>query len=577
MNKKIIGINFGHNATVALIKDGEILSCVSEERFNKIKNSTGFPFMALNYVLKKYGSDISKYVLSQQHPWGYRGMKKNNFKSISVGKCIPKLSAKEKFIPEYYYHTMKKKMLNSIKEIEKNKKLKKEMEEYFEKILKTSKEKIIYLDHHTAHAFSTPFFQKNPQDEILVFTLDGEGDALCGSVRIIKNGKEKILSEINKAYSIGYLYSAITTFLGMKANEHEFKVMGLAPYSQKKYYEEIIPIFKEILWLNDKNEFESKIPTPIIDNYLADKLLYHRFDNISGAIQTYTENIVVEWITNWIKKTNIKNIGLAGGVFMNVKMNQKISDLDLVEKITITPSGGDESTAIGACFYGSIIDGHQIKHIKDIYLGTEYSDEQIFDVIKNLSKNKYEISKKTDIELAVAELLANNEVVARFSGKMEFGARALGNRSILSNPSTFENVRIINAMIKNRDFWMPFASSIIEEDKDKYIVDNKKTDAPYMIITFDTKKPAHDELQGSIHPYDKSVRPQIVTKKDNPKYHKLINYFREKTGIGAVLNTSFNLHGEPNVESPVDAVRTLENSGLKHLAIGSFLVSKKIK
>ena len=174
----------------------------------------------------------------------------------------------------------------------------------------------------------------------------------------------------------------------------------------------------------------------------------------------------------------------------------------------------------------------------------------------------------------MALLLSQNEVVARFDGRMEFGARALGNRSILANPSSFQNIELINSAIKNRDFWMPFTPSILEEDMSRYIVNSGKMEAPYMCITFDTTEEARKDIPAAIHPRDKTARPQCVIESWNPGYHKLISEFNRLTGIGAVLNTSFNLHGEPNVCSPEDAIHTIDSSGLKYLSIGPFLLSK---
>ena len=216
------------------------------------------------------------------------------------------------------------------------------------------------------------------------------------------------------------------------------------------------------------------------------------------------------------------------------------------------------------------------KKIENLYLGTEYSDEEIEEYLrKNGYFNKYLIEKPDNLNKKVAELLVQNKIVSRFAGKMEFGARALGNRSILANPSSYETVRIINEMIKNRDFWMPFAATILKEESNQYLINKKNIEAPFMSITFNTTIKAQRELTAAIHPYDKTSRPQILDKKTNPDYYEIISEFKKLTGIGAILNTSFNLHGEPNVESPKDALYTFDQSGLGCMVIGSFLLSKK--
>jgi carbamoyltransferase len=591
MNKAdIMGIHYGHNATACLIQNGKVACCVSEERFNRIKNSTGFPFMAIEYIKKNFRPEIDCYVLTQKYFWGYEYLKKYNFQPMrhnfnypeNNGALSLKTMLKFRLFPNFFYDRYSEKIKKAIFEAEKNTKKITEMKDGFSDLLKTEKNKILYLDHHLSHALSTIFFLKNLSDKTLIFTLDGEGDGLSSSVNVLENKNIKTISQSNKNHSLGYLYQEVTAHLGMKPGEHEFKVMGLAPYAKKEYCEKITPIFEKILYLNKDGQFESKIPMPIVRHYLRDSLYPHRFDNVAGAIQKFTEDITIKWIKYWIKKTGIKNIGVAGGVFMNVKMNQKISELPEVASLSITPSAGDETTALGACFHGYRkycedrginID---ISPINNLYLGSEYSDK---DIEKYLRENncfyEFAIEKPENLNKAVAQLLAKNKVVARFSGRMEFGARALGNRSILSNPSSFENIRIINEMIKNRDFWMPFATSIIEEEKNEYIIDNNKTDSSFMAVTFQTTPRAEKELVAAIHPYDKTSRPQIVKKKINKDYYEIISEFKKITGIGGILNTSFNLHGEPNVESPADAIKTFAKSGLTHLTIGPYLISKK--
>jgi carbamoyltransferase len=266
---------------------------------------------------------------------------------------------------------------------------------------------------------------------------------------------------------------------------------------------------------------------------------------------------------------------------MNVKLNQKISEVSEVKSLTVVPSAGDESTVLGACLYGYLeatknSDHQKVWGVKDLYLGTEYCESEISKELDKLgARNRFKIEKPANINIRIAKLLAENNVVARMDGRMEFGARALGNRSILANPSKFEQVKVINEMIKNRDFWMPFAASVLEEDAERYFINPKKIPASFMAITFNTRAIAWRDLQAAIHPYDRTCRPQIVSKSTNPAYYEIINEFKKLTGIGGILNTSFNLHGEPNVESVVDALHTLNDSGLSYLALGPFLISKK--
>ncbi|MFH0892345.1 MAG: carbamoyltransferase C-terminal domain-containing protein [Candidatus Falkowbacteria bacterium] len=588
-NSNIISIHYGHNASVALMQDGKITFAVSEERFNRIKNSTGFPELSLRYIKDKFTSEIDYYVMTQELPLGYQYLKKRGFKSSAYNTAYSKTEKdislknilKFKLFPGYFYKRAKEQLISSTENIDNNDKF--EMEEYFSKFLEVEKNNIVHLDHHLCHAYSTPLFLEDPKEKTLVFTLDGEGDGLCATVNIFEKNEIKTISKINRIHSLGYLYREVTAFMGMKPDEHEFKVMGMAPYAKEKYAETLLPIFKNILDLNNKDEFEcKKIPMQLIKYYLRDNLTYERFDNIAGAIQKFTEDITYEWVKRWVVKTGIKKIAVAGGVFMNVKMNQKIAEMPEVEQFSVTPSAGDESLVLGGCLYGyqkfcrNNNYNCKIEPVKTYYLGTEYGEREIKNFLdQNGYFIKHTISKPEKLNKLIAELLAKNEVVARFDGKMEFGARALGNRSILSNPASYENIRIINEMIKNRDFWMPFATSIAEEYADEYIYNPKRTNGRYMVITYDTAEKASKELIAALHPYDKTSRPQLVNKELSPAYHEIIEEFRKLTGIGGILNTSFNLHGEPNVEGPKDAMHTFEDSGLKYLVMGPYLIQKK--
>tara|TARA_B100000475_G_scaffold196300_1_gene173763 strand:+ start:1 stop:810 length:810 start_codon:yes stop_codon:yes gene_type:complete len=268
---------------------------------------------------------------------------------------------------------------------------------------------------------------------------------------------------------------------------------------------------------------------------------------------------------------------MSGGVAQNIKANKCISELDNLNQLFIPPGPGDESICIGAAWLQFLKRGGKIKDIPiqtNGYLGPSFNSYEIESELKKVDLNHFEIKKVEAKE--IAKLLANSEVVARFSKEpMEFGARALGNRSILADPRKQETINYINKLVKMRDFWMPFAPSILEERQEDYIVNPKNIDARYMAIGFDSTALAKEHLSAGLHPFDKTMRPQVVKAKDNNSYHLLIKEFEKITGVGALLNTSFNIHGEPIVGSPRDAIDTLSRCGLKHLYIGDFLVSKK--
>ncbi len=266
---------------------------------------------------------------------------------------------------------------------------------------------------------------------------------------------------------------------------------------------------------------------------------------------------------------------------MNVKMNKLIGELPEVESLFVFPSCGDESNSLGAAWAAWAQACQQAGREANMapcgptYWGAEFGDA---DVDQALAKYRFtkqvKVTPCDNIERRCAELLAKGEVVARCKGRMEFGARALGNRSILADPARWETVHTINAMVKKRDFWMPFAPSILAEQADRYLVNPKKLDSPYMILAFDSVAANQPALAAAVHPYDKSCRPQVVRREWNPDYHRLIEAYSELTGHGAILNTSFNLHGFPIVYRPEEAMEVFDRSGLRYLAVGNVMVEQ---
>ncbi len=581
----ILGLNIGHNATASLLKDGEIASIVSEERFSRIKNHHGIPFKSIDFVLKENKikiEDVDLIVLDDQYP-----IEKNPKFSHNFFNSYTKKSIKNKILsylgykyPYIFgkYHKIKEALSKNSKEKVINK-LKYELSN----ILNINRDKIIIKDHHLMHTFST-IGNLTADKKWLIFTLDGEGSGLCATINVWDGKVLKIISRSNKTASLGYFYGLATLYLGMKPLEHEFKVMGLAPYAKSHNIDKVYPKIRSLFKIDDNLEFHSSFSMPFADHFFMKEMKFVRFDTLAAAVQKLTEDLCCEWISKAIKKTGINNIALSGGVFMNVKANKKISELPEVKNIIIMPSSGDESNAIGSCFYGYKLFSEKNKisfspkPLKDLYLGPEYDNIYIENLIKRLNLNiKYKIKKVRDINSIIAQLLAKGEIVARCSGKSEWGARALGNRSILANPKDQDTIRILNETIKDRDFWMPFTPSILDLFEKRYIINQKKIFPPYMAITFDSTFQAKKDMPAAMHPYDFTIRPQIATKEYNSDYYEIIEKFSKLTKIGAVLNTSFNLHGEPNVLTPEDALNTLENSSLKYLAMEDYLFEKKQK
>lgn len=588
MNEYILGLNFGHDATVVLIKDGEVIEAMMEERFTRVKKYVGFPHEALDYLKQKYAIDKFSHVFVDAKDTGYHIINskeeviryRNNYPD---GRRFKKAIISLSSLGSLVYKT--KDFLNHANFILQDRKttVNKFLEREFPGAIITN------VPHHLSHAWAAIPFLKDVSKRHLIFTLDGEGDGLCGSINIYEKNDIKVLHEFKHIHSLGLLYGSVVDLLGMTRNEHEFKVMGLAPYAKASSGEKVYKKLRELLWFDaEAMELKSTIDMRRATSYLLSHDFHqHRFDSLAYGIQKLTEELVKEIVKTSIAKYNCADIALGGGVFMNVKANQYLREMPEVKSLVVPPSCGDESIAIGNAVYGyqqlhnkSLVG---LKPITNLYLGSSYSNDEIKKAIDEYKFEApvvttfFDAKSESTIEKKVAELLAQNQVIGRFKGRAEWGARALGNRSILANPSSRENVKLINEMIKGRDFWMPFATSLLYEKRNDYLVDADAYLAPFMAITFKTKPKAHTDLIAALHPYDLTSRPQMVEQKINPEYHALISHFEKLTGVGGILNTSFNLHGEPNVEQPVDAIRTFMLSGLPYLAIGDYLLQKTSK
>lgn len=576
----VLAIQGGHNSTAALLTDGKIIGCVSEERFTRIKNCSDFPLKSIEWLLKF--AKISSKELDAVAFCG-RTVIIPSKKAKNPG-TISKLYGFLEYQSGPFYEILRK--AKHIYDKKWGKETLKEGEAILKKHFGIPKEKIIFVDHHLCHAYSAYFGQSSDEKESLILTLDGEGDECCATVNVAKKRNIIRIAETWKGHSLGYIYSLTTKFLGMTPLEHEYKVMGLAPYASSKVEKYFLKtydkVFKNIIWLDEKNPltFKSKFPTNRFELHLKKTCVGERFDNVAGALQYLTEELVKDWVRAAIKKTGISNVYTGGGVFMNVKMNMALSQLPEIKSLKVLPSCGDESNPIGAAYftYLKICEEKNqkpnIQPIKDLYLGPGFDDEVESYIKKKKLDKKYNV-RRADARM-VAELLAKGEVVARCVGRQEWGARSLGNRAIMANPSDLRYVWQINEQIKMRDFWMPFAPSVLKEREADYIENPKKISAPYMIMAFNSTQKAKTELRAAMHQADFTLRPQLVERDWNERYYDIIKEFEKLTGIGGILNTSFNLHGKPIVSTPKDAVEeTFENSGLPHLLLGDYLISKQ--
>lgn len=367
----------------------------------------------------------------------------------------------------------------------------------------------------------------------------------------------------------------------MKPDEHEYKVMGLAAYSKSKYYKEPLEVFQNTMYVDGLGFAYKETPSDLYF-YFRDRLEGYRFDSIAGAIQKYTEDILVQWVDNALKATKAKRVCFGGGVAMNIKAMMEIAKLPEVEEIFICPTPSDESLAMGAAYVAM----HDIctsrgqnpalylKPLKSAYLGPDATPAEVKKVVELAKLKGYVVNERPSMGY-VAQLLADGKVIGRCVGRSEFGARALGNRSIIADPRNLNVMKIINEKVKSRDFWMPFAPSLLEEKTDDYIVNPKRLEAPYMTIAFETKSTVWNDLKAAVHQYDLTVRPQVVTKETNSEYYDLLLEFYKLTGVGGVLNTSFNVHGEPIVQTPNDAFDVFERTNLDVLQLAGYLIERR--
>jgi len=573
MSTSVLGIHNGHNASAAVIEDGILAFALQEERLSRIKNHGGLPAQALVACAGFLGSGDDGNIAAAL---GGHNLTRCDWRRDDIlrsyGLRSPGVVGRAKRIARK--NGLISNSVNRIKITG--------IEEELRALLAKPQLRASSFDHHLCHAAAAYFGWGKMDERVLLLTCDGAGDSVCATVNVGEGGRIERLASVEESHSIGALYGKVTYLLGMVPMEHEYKLMGLAPYAEKsREAQRIAADFEQIFEFDPHNPMlwrrtNGCPPLQFAAEYLAERLLRKRFDHVAGGIQLFVERFLVRWVQACVAATGIRKLALSGGVFMNVKANQKILELPEVEEMFVFPSCGDETNAMGAAWLLSREGrGNIPEPLKHLYLGPEYSESESEAALRGYQfREPVQIREEADVEHAVALLLSQGRIVARFKGRGEFGARALGNRSILANASQPEAVKTINEMIKCRDFWMPFAPSVLAERSDDYFEKPKPMPAPYMIMTFDTRPEKRAAISAAIHPCDHTGRPQEVSEDSNADYYRLLKYYEEITGEGLILNTSFNLHGEPVVCTPEDALRVFDLSGLEHLALGNFLLSK---
>ncbi len=591
----ILGISaFYHDSAAALIKDGDIIAAAQEERFSREKHDARYPFNAVEYVLKDSNLKLSEidHIVFFEKPFlkferlleTYLAFAPKGFKSFSLSMPI--------WLREKLFQ--KKFLFDNLKQHDEN----------FKDI-----DKIKFSEHHYSHAASA--FFPSPFQEAIVLTLDGVGEWATTTVAIGKDNNLKMLKEIHFPHSLGLLYSAFTYYTGFKVNSGEYKVMGLAPYGKPKYKDLIIEklmdlkndgsfrlnmkYFNYATGLTMTNKKFSDLFGEPARNPKKDLLTQFHMD-IASSIQAVTEEIVLRITKNLAEEYKVKNLCLAGGVALNCVANGKILKEKIFDNIWIQPAAGDAGGSLGAAlaYWYRELDKPRNKfkdQMKGSYLGPNFNENTIENKLKEL-KAVFKKKNSKEIISIIAKELSNSKTVGWFQGRMEFGPRALGGRSILADPRSEKMQKELNLKIKFRESFRPFAPSVLREDVSEWF--DLDYDSPYMLLVSEVNKAKQVKMSDSdrnlfgidklnikrssipaITHVDYSARIQTVHKETNPKYHDLLMEFKKITSCPVLVNTSFNVRGEPIVCSIEDAFNCFMGTNLDILVLEDFILFKE--
>ena len=568
-NIVILGLNFGgHDTSACLMKNGELISACEEERYTKQKHTRDFPINAINDCMNKAKisiDDIDEITLS----YDPKLLKIENFENIIS-------------------QTRKNFQIKDLKKLKELRIQDFDLENFIRKELNFSGKITSHL-HHLCHLASC--YYPSGFDDALVISHDGIGEVDCSLMATTSKGKINIFHNGNQwPNSLGLLYAAVTYYLGWKYNSDEGIVMGLAPYgddtqltkSGKTYRE----IFQEII---QSDEFNYEIDKTWIafhevrSKWISDKFVntfgpkresdgtiedYHK--HVACALQNRLEEIILEQLKKCKEKFGLKKLCFAGGIALNCSLNGKIIESGIFDEIFVPPASGDNGTAIGACYLSTLesIPNHKFSRLDNYYIGSEFTNEQIQNELK---KYDLKFSKPINLEKNIAKKLKEQKIIGWFQGGAEFGPRALGNRSILTAPFPKEMKDILNSRVKFRETFRPFAPSILSEFANEYF--DIKQDSPHMLIAANVRDEKISEIPAVVH-IDNSARVQTVNESNNPRFRKLIESFNDETGCPVLLNTSFNVKGQPIVNSPEDAIKCFLSTNIDVLAIGDFVVTK---
>ena len=593
--KSILGISaFYHDSAASIIIDGKIVAAAQEERFTRIKHDQSYPHNAIEFVLKFAKLTLSEvdHVVFFEKPFlkferlleTYVAFAPRGFKSFY--KAMP-IWLNEKLF-------QKKLLFKELKKHDKN---------------FNDKKKIMFSDHHLSHAASA--FYPSPFDEAIVLTADGVGEWATTTLALAKENKVEIIKEIHFPHSLGLLYSAFTYYTGFKVNSGEYKLMGLAPYGTPIYKDKIVKNLISIkedgtFRLNQdyfnyatgltmtNNKFNDLFGQPVRKPNEKNLTQFHM--DIAASIQSVTEEIMIKLATSIQNQYGIRNLCLAGGVALNCVANGKLIEKKIFDRIWIQPAAGDAGGSLGAALalWHNEFNNPRIVNpnddMKGSYLGPEYDNNQIEENLNEIGA-VYEITNEDELISKTAEDLSNGLAVGWFQGRMEFGPRALGARSILGDPRSSSMQKNLNLKVKYRESFRPFAPSVLKDDLSEWF--DIDTDSPYMLLVsnvnsskcfpmtekqknlfgIDKLNVKRSEIPAVTH-VDYSARIQTVDKDRNGKYFNLIKKFKEITGCPVIVNTSFNVRGEPIVNTPKDAFNCFMGTELDTLVIGNYILKK---
>lgn len=562
----ILSYKEGHDPAACLMKDGVVLAAAEEERFNRKKHAPCiFPENAIRFCLKKAGieeKDVDFVVYSRLKPV-------ETFLKVAgyYLKRRPKTDTEFK----YFLSHMKVQVKGVLEEI-----LGRANYQKINKLFPNLPKKIYSFDHHLCHAASSYYYSGFEDSAIL--TMDGKGEATSLMISHGKGLNIDVKYRKGVLESLGCLYSSVTKFLGFTPNDGEYKFMGLAPYG--KINVDVSKIFKAT---EDDYVVDSDfVQLPFSIEHWERKFgpsrgkeseVEEKHKDFAASFQKVFEEAVIAVVKKAVKLTGSRKLCLAGGVALNVKANKAVWDSGLVDRIFIQPAAGDDGIVLGgAALVYTQKTGKKVEPLTNMYFGPEFSDQEIEDSLKknNITYIKLDTG---DLINKVVELLQDKKVIGWYQGRMEFGPRALGDRTILANPGFAEMKEIVNTKIKYREKFRPFCPSVLEEEAEKYF--KNYFYAPYMVTSFSTKDKTVAEKMPAVVHVDDTVRPQIVRKEVNSKYHQLISKFFEKTSIPAVLNTSMNVRGEPIVCTPDDAVNFFIKTYVDGMAMGNYLMLRE--